>query len=162
MSGSDTGTSSVTNASAGASGCSGSSTNDSGPLRGADGRFVSSGDEPRVYNRKSQYPSGYRAGVKDTVLDANTIQSGPHAGKIRTADGDIVPRDHPDITIEHEKAVVEHWNEDGHNSSRAERNDFYNDTDNMSIQLRGANSADGGRMSSQGIRYRQDTGADYQ
>ncbi|MBQ1542671.1 MAG: hypothetical protein IIZ63_11770 [Caulobacteraceae bacterium] len=132
-----------------------------GPIRGPDGRFVASQEPPSVYNRSSQYPSGYRAGTVDKVLDANTIKSGPNAGKVRTMDGDIVARDDPRLTIEHNKPVVEQWNETGYNSSRAARNDFYNDTDNMSLRLRSANSADGGRMSASGVRYRQDVGPDY-
>jgi uncharacterized Zn-binding protein involved in type VI secretion len=131
------------------------------PVRGSDGRFIARSESPAIYNRSTQYPKDYRAGVVDEVLDAHTIQSGPHAGKIRTGDGEIVARADPRITIEHNRAVVDHWNEVGYNSSRSVRNDFYNDTSNMSIRLKGANSSDGGRMSSQGIRYRQDTGPNY-
>jgi hypothetical protein len=83
--------------------------------------------------------------VVDKVLDANTIKSGPNAGKVRTLDGDIVARDDPRLTIEHNKPVVEHWNETGNNSTRDVRNDFYNNTNNMSLRLRGPNRADGGR-----------------
>jgi uncharacterized Zn-binding protein involved in type VI secretion len=132
-----------------------------GPQRGPDGRFTSSGTGGSRLNRSSEYPSGYRAGVRDKVLDANTIQSGPNKGKVLTQDGEIVARDNPNLTIEHNKPVVEHWNETGYNSSRATRNDFYNNTDNMSIRTGSANSADGGRMSASGVRYRQDTGPDY-
>jgi len=78
-----------------------------------------------------------------------------------TADGDIVSRDDPRLTIEHNTPVVEHWNETGYDSPRSVRNDFYNDTDNMSLRLRSANSADGGRMSAEGIRYRQDVGPNH-
>ncbi|MGJ7549082.1 PAAR domain-containing protein [Pseudomonas alloputida] len=132
------------------------------PVRGADGRFIKSRAEPVQYNRKSQYPSGYRAGVKDKVLDANTIKDGPDAGKVLTADMEVVSRNDPRITIEHNKAVVEHWNEQGYNSTRAARNDFYNETDNMSIRLRSANSSDGAKMAAEGVRYRQDVGPDYE
>ncbi|WP_284365176.1 PAAR domain-containing protein [Pseudomonas putida] len=135
---------------------------DSPPIRGADGRFVKSSETPVQYNRKSQYPSGYRAGVREKVLDANTIQDGPDAGKVLTADMDVVHRSDPRITIEHNKPVVEHWNEQGYNSARASRNDFYNDTDNMSIRLRSANSSDGTRMVAEGVRYREDVGPDYE
>nr|WP_245229339.1 PAAR domain-containing protein [Pseudomonas sp. PvP025] len=131
------------------------------PTRGPDGRFLKSSENPIQFNRKSQYPSGYRAGIKDKVLDANTIKEGPDAGKILTADLDVVPRTDPRITIEHNKAVVEHWNEQGYNSSRASRNEFYNNTDNMSIRLRSANSSDGAKMAADGIRYRQDVGPNY-
>jgi hypothetical protein len=48
------------------------------------------------------------------------------------------------------------------NAPRAVRNDFYNDTDNMSIRLRSANSSDGAKMAADGIRYRQDVGPDYE
>ena len=132
------------------------------PKRGPNGRFLKSSEAPQQYNRKSQYPSGYRTGIKDKVLDAHTIQDGPDAGKILTADLDVVPRNDPRITIEHNKAVVEHWNEQGYNAPRSARNDFYNDTDNMSIRLRSANSSDGAKMAADGIRYRQDVGPDYE
>lgn len=95
------------------------------------------------------------------MLDANTIKEGPHAGKVLTSDGELISRNDPRITIEHNKPVVDHWNETGYKSSRAERNDFYNDTGNMSIRLREANSSDGGKMAAQGIRYRQDVGQGY-
>ncbi|NWC93005.1 MULTISPECIES: PAAR domain-containing protein [unclassified Pseudomonas] len=131
------------------------------PRRGPDGRFLKSSEDPVQFNRKSQYPSGYRAGVKDKVLDARTIQDGPDAGKVLTADLDVVPRTDSRITIEHNKPVVEHWNEQGYNSSRSARNDFYNNTDNMSIRLRSANSSDGGKMAADGVRYRQDVGPDF-
>lgn len=131
------------------------------PARGADGRFIKVGERAR-YTRKSEYPSGYRAGVKDKVLDKHTIRSGEDIGKVRTADREIVDRDDPRITIEHEMAVVEHWNREGYNSTRAARVEFYNNVDNMSIRLRSANSADGGRMAAEGIRYRQDVGPNYE
>ncbi|QKZ07568.1 hypothetical protein HWQ56_00830 [Pseudomonas eucalypticola] len=78
-----------------------------------------------------------------------------------TSDGEVGSRDDPRITIEHNKAVVEHWNETGYDSSRPVRNDFYNDTDNMSIRLRSANSSDGAKMLQDGVRYQQDVGLDY-
>ena len=131
------------------------------PMRDANGRFIRTQD-PAIYNRKSQYPSGYRSGVKDKVLDANAITKGKHAGKVLTVDGDKVPRNDPRLTIEHNKPVVEHWNEQGYNSGRAARNDFYNDTDNMSLRLRSANSSDGAKMMQDGIRYRQDIGSGYE
>jgi uncharacterized Zn-binding protein involved in type VI secretion len=130
------------------------------PARGPDGKFVKFTDGPRL-NRKTEYPSSYRAGVKEKLLDENTIQSGKDAGKVRTADGLKVARDDARLTIEHNKPVVEHWNEKGYNSSRAERNDFYNDTENMSLMLKSTNSSEGGKMSGAGVRYRQDTGPDY-
>lgn len=97
----------------------------------------------------------------DDVLDAHTIQSGPNKGKVLTADGKVVPRDHPDMTMEHNTPVVEHWNQGGYDMTRAQRNDFYNDRSNLSPMLRGDNSSGGGAMSAAGVRYRQDTGPNY-
>ncbi|POA28741.1 GH-E family nuclease [Pseudomonas sp. GW456-12-1-14-TSB6] len=131
------------------------------PERGPDGRFIRSSAGPQKYNRDSQYPRGYRAGVKDKVLDAHTIKEGPDAGKILTSDMDVVSRNDPRITIEHKTPVVEHWNTKGYNSTKAERNDFFNDTNNMSIRLRSANSSDGGTMAAEGVRYRQDVGPNF-
>lgn len=132
------------------------------PNRGSDGRFIKSSEAPLQFNRKSQYPSSYRAGIKDKVLDAYTITEGPDSGKIWTPDLDIVSRNDPRITIEHKTAVVEHWNEVGYNSPRSVRNDFFNDTKNMSIRLRSMNSAAGGKMAAAGDRYRQDVGPEYE
>ncbi|AHG43349.1 type IV secretion protein Rhs [Pseudomonas syringae CC1557] len=130
------------------------------PTRGPNGRFVKTSEGTRL-NRKTEYPSSYRAGVKDAVLDANTIEGGKHAGKVMTVDGDRVYRDDPRLTIEHNKPVVEHWNEQGYNSTRAERNDFYNNTKDLSLKLKVENSRQGGVMSASGVRYRQDVGPDY-
>jgi hypothetical protein len=131
-----------------------------GQLRGPNGRFISTGNPPPRYDR-SQYPGNYRAGVRDAVLDANTETEGPNAGLVRTVNDEYVARDDPRITIEHNSPVVEHWNSTGYNSSQAVRNDWYNDTSNMSIMLKADASAQGGRMVQQGIRYRQDIGPNY-
>lgn len=130
-------------------------------VRGANGRFVKSVEGARR-NRKSEYPSSYRAGVKEKVLDANTIKHGKDAGKVMTVDGEKVHRNDPRLTIEHDKPVVEHWNKVGYNSSRAVRNDFYNNTENMSLKLRSANSSEGAKMRASGKLYRQDVGPDYE
>lgn len=60
------------------------------------------------------------------------------------------------------ESVVEHWKEVGHNSNRAVRSDFYNNTQNMSLKLRSANSLEGDKMGASGIRYRQDVGSNYE
>ena len=99
------------------------------PLRRADGTFAPSPEGSSVYNRK-QYPSNYRSGVLEEVLDANTIQEGPSAGKVLTADGKIVSRDDSNLTIKHDYAIVDHWNDIGYNSPRSVRSDFYNGTEN--------------------------------
>jgi hypothetical protein len=92
---------------------------------------------------------------------ADTVRVFSYAGMILTSDGEVVSRLDTRLTIEHVNSVVNHWNEVGYNSTRSVRVDFYNDTSNMAIRLRGPNSSDGGLMSSSGIRYRQDVGYDY-
>ena len=102
-------------------------------------------------NRKNQYPSGYRAGIVDSVVKKNTIN-----GVIYDKFGNPIAR--KDVTIEHNKPVVQHWNEGGNNMSRAERADFYNDTSNMSILTKADNSSGGGLMNDV---YTQTTGPNY-
>jgi len=128
--------------------------------RSADGRFTSN-ETPTIHNRDTDYPHGYRSGTIDEVLDSHRITDGPDAGKTLTSDGDVVPRDSPDLTIEHMQPVVVHWNTIGHDATRTTRLDFYNDTSKMTLRLRSANSSGGGIMAAQGIRYRQDVGSNY-
>jgi hypothetical protein len=128
-------------------------------LRDSQGRFVKYDEVQQTYTRESEYPHTYRAGIIDKVINKYIIQSGPNKGKIRSEDGDILERSQ--ITIEHIKPIVIHWNEKGYNSSRNIRNDFYNDTLNMTILSRESNSRGGGRLSTQGIRFRQDVGSNY-
>lgn len=50
--------------------------------------------------------------------------------------------------------MVDHWNENGHDFDRANRNGFYNDIDTMGVRLKGPNSSVGGKVSAAGVRYR--------
>ena len=63
-----------------------------------------------------------------------------------------------DVTIEHKRPVVDHWNEEGRNQTPEQRTEWYNDTDNLSVKSRSRNSSDGAKL---GRTYRQDTGPDY-
>ena len=130
--------------------------------RGPDGRFLPSDGPPRAHRRETEYPSGYREGVREKVLDRATIKEGPDKGKILTVDGDIVDRSDPRLTLDHKTPVVEHWNETGRNSSREVRNDWYNDLDNLQPRLRSRNSSDGGKLGhTPGGQFDQNVGPDY-
>lgn len=94
-------------------------------------------------------------------MSLSEIQSGPYRGSILTADGEIVSRRDPRLSIEHQIALVLHYNSIGYNTSRAVRKNFFNDTSNMTVRLRGPNSSDGAKMNNLGIRYRQDVGPNY-
>jgi RHS repeat-associated protein len=107
-------------------------------------------------DRKSEYPSGYRAGVVDGVIKKHTGAD----GKIRDRDGNVIKR--KDVTIEHDPCVVDHWNNGGNNMSRKERADYYNDPKNLSILPKGKNSSEGAsRGHEDGGTYVQTTGPNY-
>ena len=67
------------------------------------------------------------------------------------------PINREDVTIEHIESVSEHWNEEGHNQSRAERNDWYNELKNLDILSREENSREGAKKP----QFKQETGCNY-
>jgi RHS repeat-associated protein len=74
--------------------------------------------------RKANYPSGYRKGVRDAAESKATDSN----GVIRCqADSCGVALEKGKGTVEHVESVADHWNDRGHNQSRAERFDWYND-----------------------------------
>ncbi|WP_240138973.1 LamG-like jellyroll fold domain-containing protein [Streptomyces sp. MUM 178J] len=103
-------------------------------------------------DRSNQYPSGYRASTHQEMERRWTDSSGNWLDE----QGSIIPRN--ELTYDHAPPVVDHWNTTGFNTSRAARNDYFNDPDNLVPMRRGPNSAAGGRMTA---RYRQDTGPNY-
>jgi RHS repeat-associated protein len=125
-----------------------------GRLRNADGSFARQpGPRPTRLSRRTEYPSDFRAGVRDEVIQRNTNEQGEI---IDPETGEVIPRDQ--VSIEHQRPVVDHWNEEGYNQSRPERADWYNDTDNLTVMSKSRNSSEGARL---GRTYRQDTGPDY-
>jgi RHS repeat-associated protein len=119
-----------------------------------NGQFGKKRGRPRKTkrkDRKTQYPSGYKAGVVEKVIAKNTRD-----GVIYDKNGRAIAR--KDVTIEHNTPVVEHWNNGGNNMSRKERSDAFNDTRNMSILSKQENSSGGGSMTQ---TYTQVTGPNY-
>lgn len=125
-----------------------------------------SGGQPRLANgtmgsnpntsanrldRSNQYPSVYRATTHQAMRAKYHYN-----GSWRDQYGSVIPDN--ELTYEHLTAVVDHWNTVGYNTSRAERNDFYNDVANLVPMRRSLNSSLGGGMTA---RYRQDTGPNY-
>jgi ElaB/YqjD/DUF883 family membrane-anchored ribosome-binding protein len=116
---------------------------------------------PQAHNRDTEYPSGYRESTHRAMEDQWTDEgsgSGLSRDQLtwRDPSGNIVPSDQ--LTYEHRMPVVEHWNTGGNNMSRAERNDFYNDTGNLEPMTRSKNSSGGALL---GMTYRQDAGPNY-
>lgn len=103
-------------------------------------------------DRGNQYPSGYRASTHQEMAKRWKDSSGNWLDE----QGSVIPRD--ELTYDHAPPVVDHWNSSGYNSSRAARNDYYNDPDNLVPMGRGPNFSAGGSMTA---RYRQDTGSNY-
>ncbi|OLB75035.1 MAG: hypothetical protein AUI14_22170 [Actinobacteria bacterium 13_2_20CM_2_71_6] len=124
-----------------------------GQPRGADGRYERDPNAaPRAHTRDTEYPSGYRASTHDEMRKRWTDPDGTW----RDEQGNSI--DPADLTYDHVTPVVDHWNSTGNNTSRAARNDWYNDPDNLRPMPRSENSSGGGSMTQ---RYRQDTGPGY-
>ena len=117
------------------------------PTHRKDGRFAKKpGPKPKYrFTRGNQYPTSNHKPVKKQVWENATIQKGENKGKVQTVDGKIVDANDPRLTIEHKQSVVEHWNTKGRFQSRRERNDWYNDVDNLGLMLKKDNSASGGK-----------------
>lgn len=125
-----------------------------GRLRNADGTFAKEpATTPVRYNRNNQYPHGNTKTVRDQVIAKHTDAKG---NVIDPETGQIIPKDQ--VTIEHKRSVVDHWNKEGYNQTQAERNAWFNDPDNLSVKPKSANSSEGATV---GQTYRQDVGPDY-
>ncbi|MGW0667599.1 RHS repeat-associated core domain-containing protein [Streptomyces sp. NPDC002746] len=124
-----------------------------------------SGSQPRLVNGtmgsnpnppasrlgREQYPSAYRATTHDAMRNRWTDAQGNWLDET----GSIIQGN---VTYDHISPVVDHWNSIGYNSSRAVRNDYYNDVSNLRPMSGSLNSSLGGSMTQ---RYRQVTGPNY-
>ncbi|MEV4613534.1 DUF6531 domain-containing protein [Kitasatospora sp. NPDC049258] len=125
------------------------------------------------HDRKSEYPKGYWQDTHDEMVKNWTHEGvGAGTGDIRDANGKRVPRSQlhwfdaqgnnippGQQTYEHTRAVVDHYNTVGHNSDRATRDEFFNNTSHMEAMSRQQNSSGGGSMTQ---TYTQNTGPNYQ
>ena len=144
-----------------------------GRLRGPDNRYASDPTAPpSAHNRDSEYIGGYRQSTHDYMTTRYT-REGRRAGGVPRdpVTGERIPRDQltwfdrrgrpvpaDQLTYEHHRPVVSHWNEEGRFTSRSERNDWYNDPANLSPMSRSDNSRGGALMQD---RYLQETGPGY-
>lgn len=95
----------------------------------------------RRHTRRTEYPSSFSSGVWQKVVDKHRSASDKNNNIYRDYKGD--PIDRKNISIDHEKAVVVHWKQTGHNTSRAARNAWYNDIKNLRVMHKVENSAEG-------------------
>ncbi len=105
------------------------------------------------HSRKSEYPHGNDKNVRKRVLEANTNSQGQ---VIDPQTGEVIPKS--EVTIEHKRAVVDHYNEEGYNQTAKERATWYNDENNLTVKRKKQNSSEGAKMKK---TYRQDVGPAY-
>jgi len=105
--------------------------------------------------RKQNYPHSVPPATRQKVIDKNKV------------DGEVIdpatdkPIDPGDISIEHKRPVVDHWNDEGRNQPRVDRVKWHNDPDNLTVKPNagpGGNSQQGGRSTA---RYDPVTGPNY-
>ena len=144
-----------------------------GRLKGPDGRWASDPTAPpSAHNRDSEYPGGYRQSTHDDMTSRYT-REGRRAGGVPRdpTTNERIPRDQltwfdrrgrpvpaDQLTYEHHRPVVQHWNDEGRFQTREERNDWYNNPSNLSPMTRSDNSRGGALLTD---RYLQDTGGRY-
>lgn len=120
----------------------------------ADGRGVLAANITKI--RQHMYPSGYIVAAKQIKTDTlnhravsyGTSWNCPSCGNNRSWD---------DITIDHIMPVAEHWNRYGHDQTKQDRHDWFNDTDNHQCMCRSCNSSFG----SGGIYYSRVVGPNF-
>jgi hypothetical protein len=61
------------------------------------------------------------------------------------ANGNSIP--FSELTYDHNPAVVQHWVQEGYDQSRAQREAWYNQTDDMEAMTRSENSSRGAQLS---------------
>jgi hypothetical protein len=111
--------------------------------RNSNGQYASGGTVPGAlrHSRNSEYPHDFRKSVEAEVIRRHTNSKGqiidPETGK-------VIPPDQ--VTIEHKMPVVEHWNKYGRNQTRAERVEWFNDLNNLTVKPASANKSDGAKL----------------
>lgn len=146
-----------------------------GDVHGPDGRYADDPfAPPRPHTRDTEYPNRYPAATHEEMVTRYTLEGQEAGGWPRDANGNRIPRDQltwvdehgreidysPDdpITYDHDPPVVQHWNDEGRFSTRAERDDWYTDPDHMRPRTRSENSRHGGSLKD---RYNPETGDGY-
>ncbi|MCX4750027.1 DUF6531 domain-containing protein [Kitasatospora sp. NBC_01287] len=142
-------------------------------LRAPNGQFMTNPNAtPNTHTRRTEYPSNYRVPTHEHMIQHWTDEGvTQNTGRPVDANGAVIPRDQltwrdrngqvipaGSVTYEHVNPVVNHWNSTGHDTDRAARNDYYNNTANLEAMDSSTNSSGGGQMSQ---RYQQNTGPNY-
>ncbi|MFB9925567.1 RHS repeat-associated core domain-containing protein [Amycolatopsis halotolerans] len=119
-----------------------------------------------IHNRGTEYPKGYLQSTHDTMATKWTEEGRALGGVPRDpTTGARIPHDQlnwvdregnpipyydakgkTNLTYEHVPPVVEHWRDEGHNMTDAERKAWYNKTDDMEAMSRSQNSSEGAKL----------------
>jgi hypothetical protein len=146
-----------------------------GRLHGPDGGYAKDPTAPpNAHNRDTEYPGSFRESTHDEMARRHTVEGGLAGEWPRLPGGKRMPKEDmtwiddngevidvppgDEITYDHNKPVVQDWNENGRFNDRQYRNDWYNNVDNLRPQLRSENSHGGATL---GMRYKQETGEGY-
>lgn len=128
--------------------------------RGPDGRFaVDPNNPPTGHNRATEYPHDFRESTHREMATNWTVEGQTRGSYPVDEKGVPIPREQltwvdaqgnrvpfDDLTYQHRVSPVEHWIAEGHNQSRTQRADWFNQTDNLEAMSRSENSRLGAAM----------------
>ncbi|HEU5331419.1 MAG TPA: DUF6531 domain-containing protein [Actinocrinis sp.] len=140
--------------------------NPAGSPGGSGGRFSRDPDNPPTgHNRSTEYPKDYWDSTHEHMVKNFTVeardpaQAKDAAGWPVDSSGERIPRENltwmdgegneldlaagGGLTYDHEPPVVQHWIDEGHNQSYAQREAWYNKTDGMTPMTRAENGRKG-------------------
>jgi RHS repeat-associated protein len=142
-------------------------------VRDPQGRYASDPlSPPTGHNRSTEYPHDYWDSTHDAMASKWTVEGMTQGGVPVDSSGVKIPRDQltwvdaqgnpvpfDELTYDHNPPVVEHWNSTGYDQTAADREAWYNNTDDMEAMTRSENSSKGAKLQS---RYSdRDPGPNY-
>lgn len=128
--------------------------------RGANGQYAIDPNAPRTtHTRDTEYPHDYWKSTHDTMSERFTLEGQTQGRPPLDANGVPIPRDQlswvdangnripfDQLTYDHNPAAVQHWNAEGYDQTRAQREAWYNNTDGMEAMHRSENSRRGAML----------------
>ena len=134
-------------------------------LRAKNGQFAKDPNAPAdVHNRSTEYPHDYDPATHEAMVKKWTVEGVTQdTGTPVDEHGVAIPRDKlnwfdangqpvpfykdgtTNLTYDHNPSVVEHWNTEGFDQTAAQREAWYNKTDDMEAMSRSENSSKGAK-----------------
>jgi RHS repeat-associated protein len=136
-----------------------------GRLRNGQGQYAKDPNAPTdVHNRSSEYPHEYWDSTHEAMAKKWTVEGvAQDTGTPVDTHGVAIPRDkltwfdangqkipfykddYTNLTYDHDPSVVQHWNDEGYDQTAAQREAWYNKTDDMQPMTRAENSSKGAK-----------------